>query len=112
MKEAFIKVLSFCLDFAIVTQATSLTKSCKTVFEIFVAHLVEVSQTERVTLLEVSASVVVALGVHDDLLFLLLGDGLEAAAHAMEPRLELLYICGAGSDHMRLVVTSGAEDQN
>ena len=69
-------LLSFCLDFAIVTQATSLTKSCKAVFEILVAHLVEVAQTERMAFLKICASDIIALRIHNDCFFLFLSDSL------------------------------------
>lgn len=69
-------LLSFCLDFTIVTQTASLTNSCKTAFEIFIAHLVEVAQTERMAFLKICASDMIALRIHYDLLFLFLGDSL------------------------------------
>ena len=104
-------LLRFCLDFAIVTQTTSLSKSCKAVFEISVALLVEVAQTEGMTFLKICASDIIALRIHYDLLFLFLSDSLKPTTYSLESWFQLLDICRTRSYHMRLIISTCSKDK-
>ena len=76
-------LLSLCLDFAVVTQATSFAKSCKTIFEISVAHLVEVAQTEGMAFLKICAPYMIALRIHYNLLFLFFSNSFQPTTHSL-----------------------------